>query len=102
MWEKTRYKDINGHRILIGDIVQVMEYPDRYVGGSLDYEGKIEIEDGIVVAVYYDIGEREAFPLKMFPKNGRRILKERERYKYWKTAFLGGEPPEELWKREEQ
>ena len=42
--DKTRFKDKDGNYIYIGDVVLVEEYPDRYVGGSLDYEGIIEWE----------------------------------------------------------
>lgn len=97
---KTRFKDKNGEPIYTGDIVSVEQYPDKYVGGSYSYDGKIEERNGEIYAVYYDIGEEEALPLLMFPKRGRLVLDERERYEYWKTAFLGGEPPEELYKRE--
>ncbi len=97
---KTRFKDRNEEIIYTGDIVSVEQYPDKYVGSSYSYDGIIEERNGIIYAVYYDIGEEEALPLSMFPKNGRLILNEHERYEYWKTAFLGGEPPEELYKRE--
>lgn len=97
---KTRFKDKNGDCIYTGDIVSVEEYPDKYVGGSYSYDGIIEKRNGIIYAVYYDIGEEEALPLSMFPKRGRVILDEKRRYEYWKTAFLGGEPPDELYKRE--
>ena len=100
MTAKTRFKDNNGDIICIGDIVSVEEYPDKYVGGSYSYDGIIEERDGTIYAVYYDIGEEEALPLSMFPKRGRLILNEKERHGYWKTAFLGGEPPEKLYKRE--
>lgn len=97
---KTRFKDKNGDCIYTGDIVSVEEYPDKYVGGSYSYDGIIEKRNGIIYAVYYDIGVEETLPLSMFPKRGRLILDEKGRYEYWKTAFLGGEPPEELYKRE--
>ena len=96
----TRYKDSTGKRIAVGDIVLVEEYPDEYVGGSLSYEGVIEKREGTIYCTYYDIGEEEAMPLSFFPVRGRKILNEEESYRYWKTAFLGGEPPEELWKRD--
>lgn len=98
---KTRFHDKNFEPIYIGDILHVEEYPDRFVGGSLNFEGVVELDNnGTVVITYYDIGEQESFPLSAFPRNGRLVLCEEERYKYWRTAFLGGEPPEELWKRE--
>lgn len=97
---KTRFKDKDGNAIYVGDIVSVEEYPDEYVGGSLSYEGVIEERGGEIYCVYYDIGEEEALPLSMFPKRGRYVLTEEERYRYWKTAMLGGEPDERLYKRE--
>lgn len=97
---KTRYKDSNGDRIRIGDIVWVREYPDKYVGGSLDYEGVVEEIDGTVCATYYDIGEEESTALSVFPVKGRTLLTEEEQRKYWKTRFLGEEPPEYLYKRD--
>ncbi len=69
--QKTRYKDRNGERICIGDFLHVEEYPDKYVGGSLDFEGVVEERDGIIVVTYYDIGEEESFPVAMFPVAGR-------------------------------
>lgn len=78
MSKKTRFKDKNGDIIYIGDIVYVEEYPDKYVGGSYAYEGKIEERGGRIYAVYYDIGQEEALPLSMFPKHGREILKHME------------------------
>lgn len=98
---KTRYKDKNGEPIYLGDIVHVEEYPGKYVGGSLDYDGVIEKDfDGRIVVTYYDIGECESFPLSMFPVKGRDILTEDERRDYWSTMLLGGDPPEYLYKRE--
>ena len=97
--KKTRFKDCNGEQIYIGDIVSVDQYPDDYVGGSYSYDGIIAEVNGTVCAVYHDIGEEEAVPLSMFPRKGRRIFGEKERYNYWKTALLGGEPPADLIKR---
>lgn len=99
MNRKTRYKDKDGQSIYIGDIIYVNEYPDKYVGGSYSYEGVVEIENGKVVCVYYDLGEREALSLSFFKKKGRELLTEEQQRRYWKTALLGAEPPESLWKR---
>ncbi len=96
----TRFKDRNGDRIWIGDVVLVQEYPDKYVGGSLDYEGVVEEREGTIVATYYDIGEEEWTPLSHFPVKGRLILNEEERREYWRIKMLGGEPPERFYKRE--
>lgn len=74
MGKKTRFKDKNGDTIHIGDIVYVEEYPDKYVGGSYAYDGKIEERNGRIYVVYYDIGDEEALPLFMFPKCGREII----------------------------
>jgi len=100
--DKTRFKDKDGNYIYIGDVVSVKEYPDRYVGGSLDYEGLVEWDSYIkaVVVTYYDIGEEESTMLKHFPIQGRKLLNEEQRKAYWKSAMLGAEPPERLWKRE--
>jgi len=100
--DKTNFKDMNGEPIYIGDVVNVEEYPGEYVGGSLDYEGVIEWDESIdaVVAVYYDIGEREGMPLSFFPQEGRRLLQEWQRKAYWKSLMLGAEPPRRLYKRE--
>lgn len=97
---KTRFKDKHGEHIYAGDVVHVEEYPDRYVGGSIEFEGVVTVEKDGVYITYSDIGESESFPLKMFPVRGREILTEKERYDYWKTALLGGEPPELWYKRE--
>lgn len=95
---KTRCKDKDGNRICVGDILHVEEYPGRYVGGSLDFEGVVTIEEGRATVTYIDIGEAESYPIAMFPIEGRRLFDEEERHRYWKTMHLGGEPPEKLWK----
>lgn len=95
---KTRCKDKDGNVIKVGDILHVEEYPGEYVGGSLEFEGIVTLEGGRAVVTYFDIGEEESFPVSMFPREGRAILDEEERYSYWKSAHLGGEPPEGLWK----
>ncbi len=97
---KTRYKDKHGKPIYTGDIVYVEEYPDKYVGGSLAYEALIVNDNGTIQAVYQDLGESEATPLSYFPVKGREIFTERQRYEYWRTVHLGGEPPEYLWREE--
>lgn len=97
---KTRCKDKNGNVIHVGDILHVEEYPDQYVGGSLDFEGVVTIENGRAVVTYYDIGEEESYPISMFPISGRHIWSEKWRHDYWKTAMLGEEPPEYLWKED--
>ena len=96
---KTRYKDKDGHVICLGDILSVEEFPDKFVGGSLSYEGVVEERDGTVCVTYYDIGEEQPLPLSKFPKRGRLLLTEEERKEYWKTAMLGLEPPDRWWKR---
>lgn len=95
---KTRCKDKDGNVIKVGDILHVEEYPGEYVGGSLEFEGIVSLEDGRAVVTYIDIGEEESFPVSMFPREGRAILDEDERYSYWKSVYLGEKPPEGLWK----
>lgn len=95
---RTRLRDKNGAPIYVGDLLYVCEYPDRYVGGSLDYEGIVEIRDGVAVCTYYDIGEEFPCAVSHFPAAGRTVADEAARHRYWKTAFLGEEPPEDLWK----
>lgn len=97
---RTRCKDKNGDWIWAGDVVSVEEYPDKYVGGSLSFEGVVTIEKGIAMVTYYDIGEEESFRLSGFPQGGRYILTDEESHDYWRTAMLGEEPPEEWWKKE--
>lgn len=97
---KTRCRDCKGNIIHVGDILHVEEYPDKYVGGSLDFDGIVTIEEGRACVTYLDIGEEETFPITMFPIEGREIFNEEERYRYWKTLHLGGEPPEKLWKED--
>ena len=77
---KTRYRDKNGRKICYGDFIHVAEYPDKYVGGSLDYEGIVEWDNVTKqpVVTYWDIGISESSPLKMFPLAGREIIKEQE------------------------
>lgn len=74
---KTRYSDKKGRKICYGDFIHVEEYPDRYVGGSLDYEGIVEWDDVAkqTIVTYWDIGFSEATPLRMFPIKGREIIK---------------------------
>lgn len=101
MKRKTRFKDCNGEPIYIGDVVLVQEYPDEYVGGSLDFEGRVYPDNnGQIVVCYSDIGEWEEFPLSMFSKRGRTLLTEKQQYEYAKTQNLGGEPTEMEWKRD--
>lgn len=97
---RTRCRDKNGDSIWEGDVVSVEEYPDKYVGGSLSFEGVVTLEKGGARITYFDIGEEESFPLSFFPVAGREILTDEESRGYWRTALLGGEPPEELWKKE--
>ncbi len=42
MATKTRYKDKHGQKICVKDFIHVEEYPDKYVGGSYDFEGIVE------------------------------------------------------------
>ena len=51
---KTRCKDKNGNVIHVGDILHVEEYPDKYVGGSLDFEGIVTLENGRAMVTYWD------------------------------------------------
>ena len=97
---RTHCKDKNGNYIYEGDILHVEEYPGKYVGGSLEFEGLVTIEDGRAMVTYSDIGESEGYPISMFPVSGRHIWPEKWRYDYWKTAHLGDELPEKLWKEE--
>ena len=97
---KTRCKDRDGKIIRVGDILHVEEYPDRYVGGSLDFEGIVTLENGRAMVTYHDIGEEESFLVSAFPIAGRYIWPEEWRHDYWKTAMLGTEPDERLWKEE--
>lgn len=94
----TRCRDRSGKTICVGDILHVEEYPGKYVGGSLDFDGIVTIENGRAYVTYLDIGEEESFPISMFPIEGRELFSEEERYRYWKTMHLGGTPPEHLWK----
>ena len=96
---KTRFKDRNGYVICLGDVLWVQQYPGKWVGGSYEYEGVVEERGGKVYVTYYDIGEEESLPLSMFPRQGRELLTEEERKAYWRTALLGGEPSEGMWKR---
>jgi hypothetical protein len=54
---KTRCKDKTGTWIYEGDILHVEEYPNRYVGGSYDFEGVVVIENGRAMVTYLDIGK---------------------------------------------
>lgn len=74
---KTRYSDKMGRKICYGDLIHVEEYPDRYVGDSLNYEGIVEWDDEAkqTVVTYWDIGFSEATPLSIFPIKGREIIK---------------------------
>ena len=100
-WARTRYRDKSGNIIYLGDILHVEEYPDQYVGGSLDYDGVVEKDSrGIVVVTYYDIGESESTPLSHFKVRGRSLFSEEERKEYWKVQCLGEKPPEFLYRRE--
>lgn len=97
----TRYKDSYGKKIYVGDLLSVCEdIHDNCSGGTLDYEGIVEIRDGVAVCTYYDIGEEYPEPISRFPIAGREVLGEEARHRYWKTAFFGEEPPEYLWKED--
>lgn len=97
---RTRLRDKNGAPIYVGDLLYVCEYPEKYVGGSLDYEGIVEIRDGVAVCTYYDIGLEFPCAVSHFPAAGRTVADEAARHRYWKTAFFGEEPPEDLWKED--
>lgn len=64
---RTRCKDKNHNPIWEGDILHVEEYPGEYVGGSLDFDGVVTIEDNRVMVTYLDIGEQESFPCLHVP-----------------------------------
>ena len=96
----TRCRDSQGKAIYVGDILHIEEYPGKYVGESMDFEGLVTMDGRTAMVAYMDMGEEEAFPVSMFLVEGRRVFTKEERRKYWKTQFLGGNPPEELWKEE--
>jgi len=73
--ERTRYKDKNGRTIWVGDWVHVEEDPVKHRGGTLDYEGIVEVlADGTPIVTYYDFGMSEYTPLGYFPKTGREVI----------------------------
>ena len=49
---RTRCMDKNRTPIWEGDILHVEEYPDKYVGCSLDFEGVVTIENGRAMVIY--------------------------------------------------
>ena len=98
--KRTRLRDKDSKIICVGDILHVEGYPNKNVDGSLDYEGVVEMEGNKAVCTYYDIGVRESSNIADFPKEGREVLNEQERHNYWKTQFLGEEPPEYYYKEE--
>lgn len=70
-------------------ILKVSEY--TYIPKILSDKGK---PSGML------LGEEATFPISMFPIEGRSLYEEKDRYRYWKTMNLGGEPPECLWKED--
>ena len=98
---RTRCKDKNREWIWEGDVLSVEEYPGKYLGGSLSFEGVVTVEkDGKAYVTYHDIGEEESYKIERFPMKGRRILTDEESREYWRTACLGEEPPVFWWKKE--
>lgn len=97
---KTRLKDCTGSPIFVGDVLFVSEHPDKYVGGSIEFTGLVSVENGIAIVTYWDIGEEESFPISMFPVNGRKVLEEAGRYKFWRECMLGAEPDPKLYKQD--
>lgn len=67
----TSFKDKNNNPIYEGDYIHV--HDDLY-----DFEGIIErgwfYDRPMWYVVYYDIGEREAIPLRRFKRENREIL----------------------------
>lgn len=99
---KTRCKDCDGNFIYEGDVLLVEEYPDKYVGGSLSFEGVVTLEKGRAMITYLDIGEEESFPVSMFPLRGRKLLTENQQKEYFRVLLLSSDSnsvPEHLWKR---